>query len=171
MLKELLPTIKTHRPVRLNRDHFNDYAERPMAAFEQDVERLFNGFWRDFMTPLSEWDDKMLSTGQPRVDLAETEDAVEVTVDLPGLSEKDVTVNYVRGALEVEGEKSDLHEDKNSSWLQRERFYGRFYRRIPMISEIDEDRIEAKMKNGVLTVHLPKTEQAKSSRKRIEIKA
>jgi HSP20 family protein len=105
--------------------------------------------------------------GSPNVEVSETNNEVEVTAELPGLDEKDVEVQLVNGVLTIRGEKKTETEDKDR--LFSERFYGHFERRIP-IDDIDEDKVTALFKNGVLTVTLPKTATASDKVKRIAIK-
>lgn len=88
---------------------------------------------------------------------------------MPGLEEKDIEVLLEDGVLTLKGEKQSETEDKDRQFS--ERYYGRFERRIPLGYEVRGDEVEARFKNGVLTVALPKTEKAQSQVKRIEIKS
>jgi HSP20 family protein len=90
----------------------------------------------------------------------------EVTAELPGLEEKDVEVQLSNGVLAIKGEKKTETEDKDR--LFSERYYGRFERRIP-VDDIEEDKVSASFRNGVLTVTLPKSAKAQSHVKRIAI--
>ncbi len=88
------------------------------------------------------------------------------------MDEKDVNVVLKSGGLTIKGEKkSGSEEKKQNGYIYSERTYGSFYRQIPLPEEIDPDSVEAKSKNGVLTITLPKTEKAKAGRKKIDIKA
>jgi HSP20 family protein len=91
---------------------------------------------------------------------------MKVTAELPGLEEKDVELELANGVLAIKGEKKTETEDKDR--LFSERYYGRFERRIP-VEDIDEDKVSASFRNGVLTVTLPKTAQAQRQVKRIAI--
>jgi len=88
---------------------------------------------------------------------------------LPGLDEKDVEVLLGDGVLTIRGEKRSEVEDKGRSFS--ERVYGRFERRIPLAWEVEEDKIQASFKNGVLSVTLPKSAQAEAQMRRIAINA
>jgi HSP20 family protein len=92
-----------------------------------------------------------------------------VTAEVPGMEEKDIEVLLDDGVLTLRGEKRSETEDKNRQFS--ERYYGRFERRIPIGYEIEEDKIDARFKNGVLSVTLPKTAKAQSQAKRIAIKS
>ena len=101
------------------------------------------------------------------MDLAETDKEVTVTADLPGMEEKDVELVLQDGLLTLRGEKRSETEDQDRQFS--ERYYGRFERRIPLDVEVQADKAEARFKNGVLTVTLPKNPEAQSKAKRISI--
>ena len=92
-----------------------------------------------------------------------------MTAEVPGLEEKDIEVLLDDGVLTLKGEKRSETEDKNKQFS--ERFYGHFERRIPLGVEVEEDKVEARFKNGVLNVVLPKSPNSQSQVKRIEIKS
>lgn len=89
-----------------------------------------------------------------------------VTAELPGLDEKDVEVELTNGVLAIRGEKKTETEDKDRRFS--ERFYGRFERHIP-VEDVEEDKVSASFKNGVLAVTLPKSPNALRDVKRIAI--
>jgi HSP20 family protein len=91
---------------------------------------------------------------------------VTVTAELPGLDEKDIEVALANGVLAIKGEKKTESEDKDR--LFSERYYGRFERRIP-VEEVEEDKVSASFKNGVLTITLPKSAKAQEKVRRIAI--
>jgi HSP20 family protein len=101
------------------------------------------------------------------VEVAETDKDIRVTAELPGLEEKDVEVTLDDDVLTLRGEKRAESEDKERQFS--ERFYGQFERRIPLGVEVQEDKVEARFRNGVLTITMPKTERAQSKAKRIAI--
>lgn len=107
-----------------------------------------------------------MSGNWPNIELSETDGEMKLTAELPGLDEKDVKVELTNGVLAISGEKKTESEDKD--WLFSERYYGRFERRIP-VEAVDQDKVSASFKNGVLTVTLPKLGQAQSQVKRITI--
>jgi HSP20 family protein len=101
----------------------------------------------------------------PKVDVAETNDAVHVTADLPGLSENDIEVTLSDGHLHIRGEKHDRKEDKDKNYHRIERTYGSFQRSIALPAEVDSEKVDASFKNGVLSVVLPKIATAISGKK------
>jgi len=135
-------------------------------AFHEQMNRLFDEFSRDLNMPglgLS------ADFGFPHVELSESEKEVKVEAELPGLSEGDIELTVKDGALLIRGEKKSAVEDK--SRRVSERFYGRFERLIPLPGDVREDQANATFKNGVLTVTLPKSQEAVQKSKRIPIKA
>jgi len=94
---------------------------------------------------------------------------VKTPAEIPGLEEKDVEVLIDDGVLTLKGEKRSETEDKEKQFS--ERFYGRFERRIPLGVEVEEDKIDARFKSGVLSIVLPKSAKAQSQVKRIAIKS
>jgi len=104
----------------------------------------------------------------PSVEISNGEKEIKVTAEVPGLEEKDIEVLLDDGVLTLKGEKRSETEDKERQFS--ERYYGRFERRIPVGYEVKEDEVDARFKNGVLTVTLPKTEKAQSQVRRIAIK-
>jgi HSP20 family protein len=142
--------------------------DNPVLSLQRDVNRIFEDFWRRFDQPLgalARWD-----TGGPRTDVAETENALEISVELPGLDQKEIDVSLTDGALTIKGEKKSEHEENKKGYHLSERSYGSFYRTIPLPSGVDTDKANARFKNGVLTVTLPKTADALARVKKIEVK-
>jgi HSP20 family protein len=138
----------------------------PFLTLHREMNRLFDDVFRGFGSfghlgsPLMEG-----QFGWPRIELNETDKAVTVSAELPGLSEKDVQVEIAKGVLSIRGEKKAEHDNGGR---YSERYYGSFERRIPL-DGVQEDKAEANFRNGLLTVSLPKTEQASQSVKRIAI--
>ena len=97
----------------------------------------------------------------PSTNVAETEQAFEVTVDLPGVQPQDVQIEVKEGQLWIAGERKVEVEDKGRTFHRVERRSGRFRRIVPLGTNVDVDRVEASCRDGVLTVTLPKVEAAK----------
>ena len=107
----------------------------------------------------------------PGVDVLETETEFRVKAELPGMDEKDVHVSMAQNTLTIKGEKKEETENKGKNYHQMERHWGAFYRAIPLPVGIDATKADASFKKGVLTVTLPKTEEAKKEAKDIPIHA
>ncbi|MES1994687.1 Hsp20/alpha crystallin family protein [Sphingomonas sp. Ant H11] len=135
----------------------------PFLSLHRDMNRLFDEAFRDFGAPglfgrTPAW---------PSVEVTETEKDVRIAAELPGLEEKDVEVLIEDGVLTLRGEKRSHTEDAARQFS--ERTYGRFERRIGLGFDVEEEKVAADFKNGVLTVTLPKSERAQSKAKRIAI--
>ncbi len=126
--------------------------------------RLFDDFFGNGLS-----DEEMQRVWRPRVDVTENEHEVRVLADLPGIRKDDVSITLENGVLTINGERKVEEEKKDTNVHFSERYYGRFSRSFTIGETIQQDKIEASFKDGVLTVVLPKAEQAKP--KKIEIEA
>ncbi len=147
-------------------------AEHPLLGLHRQMNDLFEGFFRDFGgagLPARRGGDRAWEEVMPRIDVAEAGDAVQVTAELPGMDEKDIEVTLEGGALTIRGEKKQEREEKKKNYYFSERSYGSFHRVLPLPEGIDESKVKAQFKKGVLTVSLPRTERAKSRQKQIPI--
>jgi HSP20 family protein len=122
---------------------------------------------RDFFTP-EETEYRAWTMFRPTANLAETETAYEVTVDLPGVKPEDVRVEMHNGALRITGERREEKEEREKTFHRTERTLGRFERVMPLPTAVVDDKIEAAFKDGVLKVTLPKREETR--RRMIEVK-
>src|SRR5688572_4736746 len=127
------------------------------------MNRLFDDAFRSFDSPalfgrMPSW---------PSVEVSESDSEVRVSAELPGLEEKDVEVFLEDGGLTIRGEKRSEVEDKDRHFS--ERFYGHFERPIPLGFDAKENDVKAAFKNGVLTVQVPKSAEARAKTRRIRI--
>ncbi|MCB9477778.1 MAG: Hsp20/alpha crystallin family protein [Deltaproteobacteria bacterium] len=128
------------------------------------VDELFNNFWRGLE---SNAEDKP-TVFAPRVDIVEREDAVVVTAELPGIKKDDVHIAVDEGVLEISAEHKIVRDVKKETYHRVERRTGKFLRRFTLGDNVDPEKIDAKMTDGVLEITLPKKEEAKP--KKIEVK-
>ncbi len=167
-IKDLVPKFGRSRdsmPVRRGE-------QDPFRDFQKEMNRLFDDFFQDF--PLApRWADRGLSSAafDPRVDVSETDKEVKVSAELPGMDEKDITVEMDDAAITVRGEKKVETEDKGKNWYSREQSYGSFHRVIPLPASVQADKAKAKFKKGVLTIKVPKREEEQAKRKAITIES
>lgn len=153
---------------------------RPLETLRDEMERMFDDFRADFaawpfrrgrfaIEPFGrrEWS-RALS---PAVDVVEKDNAYEVTAELPGLSDKDIDVKLAGGMLTIKGEKREEKEEKNKDYHVSERRYGAFQRSFTVPEDVDPDKLEASFRNGVLTVTMPKSAEAKKKERRIAVTA
>jgi len=140
---------------------------RPLARFRDEMDDLFRRFFEDW-----DWGSFSLAPLRggwwPSVDVSEQDDKITVKAELPGVKSDDVEVSVRDSTLTITGEKKEETEDKGEGYYHCERRYGAFRRDIPLPADIEEDRIEATCRDGVLTVTLPKSEQARA--RRIKVK-
>lgn len=104
-----------------------------------------------------------------KTDIRETENAYILESDLPGFSREDIHAEINNGYLTIRAEHKSENEDKNESYLRRERSYGSFSRTFDL-DGIDAEAITASFKNGVLTLELPKLQKKDEEARRVEIK-
>jgi HSP20 family protein len=140
----------------------------PFMTLHREMNRLFADVFRGFDTaPFSSFGGMGRMAGWPSVEVTETDKDVRVSAELPGLDEKDVEVLMSDGVLTIRGEKRSEVEDKERAFS--ERTYGRFERRIPLGWDVEEDKVNASFRNGVLTVTMPKSAKAAAKARRIAI--
>ena len=144
---------------------------REMDSLHKEMDRLFENFWNDSGPHHHARQPGFEGALTPRVDESEDDTAIHIKVELPGMDEKDVDITLANGVLTVRGEKKRDEEEKGKDWYRSERSFGAFRRSLPIPVDVDEGRIEAKFKKGVLYIELPKTEEARSKIKHIPVKA
>lgn len=149
----------------LVRDEFFPRTADPIHLFQKEMNRLFQDFFE--VAPFGSG----ASGTFPEIDVKETEKDINVTAELPGLEEKDVEVLLTADSLTIKGEKKQEKEEKGESYYRSERRYGSFSRVIPLASDIEVDKAEARFKKGVLHITIPKTEKAGEDVKKIPIKS
>lgn len=148
-------------------------ASDPFDALRRQMDRMLEDFSEGFgLTPFNRG---LLEENwggySPRIDVTEDEKGYTVTAELPGMDEKDVEVTLSDNALTLRGEKKNESEEKGTNFYRMERTYGSFQRVIPIPAEVDDSKIEASFKKGVLAVTLPKTETARTDERKIKVKA
>ena len=139
----------------------------PMRLFHREMDRLFDAFSRDLRWPLGSGD---TDSGTPLVDVAETDEGLTVTAELPGMDEKDIEVNLTSNVLTLKGEKKAEREEKKADYHFRERTYGSFSRSVAVPFDVDPDKVDASFSKGVLTIALPRPPEAKRKTKKIAVK-
>lgn len=133
-----------------------------LTTFRRQFDRLFD----DFAFPALRFGNGDL---MPQTDYAETDKAIVVTAELPGVDAKDVEITFADGTLSIRGEKkSEREEEKADYWLS-ERSFGSFERIMRIPNGVDADKVKAEFANGVLTVTLPKNPGTEAKSQKIEI--
>jgi HSP20 family protein len=139
----------------------------PFGSLFREVQKTFEDFSR--RSPIAGLGSDMLA---PKIDIAESKDAIDLTAELPGVDEKDVDVTLADGMLTIRGEKKSERDetDKEKNWHAVERNYGSFSRTISLPFDPDSAKVEAKFDKGVLYIHLPKPAEMAKKQQKIEIK-
>src|SRR5262249_25296429 len=141
-----------------------------LGSLFREIERTFDDFSR--RTPFAGFAGFGDGAMMPKVDVSESKDAIEVTAELPGCTERDIDVTLSEGVLTIRGEKKTERDetDKERDWHVVERTYGSFSRSIPLPFTPDSAKVEAKFDKGVLRVKLPKPAEVAKKEKKIEIR-
>ena len=148
----------------------------PFQTLRKQVDDLFSNFtvsWPHLEMPKIEWPmvaGDATESAIAKFDLSETDKAVKVVADIPGVDEKDMEVLVKDGVLNIKGKKSSEREEKGESFYVSERSFGTFSRAFRLPDGVDEEAVAATFDNGVLTVTLPKTAQAKAEGRRVPVK-
>ncbi len=141
---------------------------RELMNVEREFNKLFNSFSNRFGFDRGDDEDYDNAVWSPLTDISEDNDKYTLSMDIPGVDKKDVKISYKNGNLVVSGERKYEDEKKSSKFHRIERAYGKYYREFRLPEKIVEDKIEAKFKDGTLSVVVPKAEDAKP--KEIEVK-
>jgi HSP20 family protein len=144
-------------------------APSPLGDLHREVDRVFENFWSGFGTPSLLRESAGSLALDVRVDASEDDTAYHVTAELPGLSEKDVEVTFADNTLTISGEKKEEKEVKEANYHRRERSFGSFRRSFTLPGEVDEAKIAATFKDGIMTIDLPKSKSAQKKAKKITI--
>ncbi len=140
---------------------------------EMDFNKKLKKFFEDFDSPFfSEWGLKPFNSNAftPRVDVTEDNSNLYVNAEIPGVDKKDIKINVVGDVLTISGEKKSEQKDESKNYYRIERTGGSFTRSFTLPAEVIVDKIDAEYKDGVLSITLPKTEEAKVVEKQIEVK-
>src|SRR5262245_25813875 len=136
---------------------------RDLSVLQDRMNRLFDTAGRNWGTE----EPAATTTWSPAVDIFETEGEIVVKAELPGMERKDIALNLENNVLTLRGERRFEKETKDDNYHRIERSYGGFRRAFSIPATVDEEKINAEYKDGVLKIVLPKKEQAKPKQIRI----
>lgn len=140
----------------------------------QDIERLQDEMNRLFNTSLSKSSGHRRGAQEdlwaPAVDIRDSKDSIVVKADIPGINREDIDVTIQDDILIIKGEKRVDKEEKEENYLRTERVYGSFSRAIQLSSPVENERVKATYKDGVLELVLPKKAEAKPKQLKIDVK-
>lgn len=135
-----------------------------LSTFRREMDRLFDRFVGEMPRldlPGMGW--------TPHLDVTETKESLVIKAELPGLDVKDLDIHISGNTLTLKGEKRQTKEEKDEHHHLVERSYGAFTRTVELPATVAADKVKAVFKNGVLTIALPKTEEAKQKSIAIEV--
>jgi HSP20 family protein len=157
----------------------NDRGWMTLEGLRREIDRLFDDMnkgwhlpsWRssfgaDRFFPL-----QSAFSLAPATDFVEKPESYEISVELPGLDQKDIDVAFADGTLVIKGEKKEEREEKEKGRYLTERRYGAFQRSFRVPDGVDPDKVAATFAKGILTVTLPKTPEAQKPERKIAVKA
>lgn len=133
-----------------------------MVALQDEMSRMFDDVVRRTSTHSG------LGAWYPPVDLLENESEFKLVAELPGMARDDVKISLTDNLLTLRGEKKAQSEEKEQNWHHVERTYGTFERSFHLTNAVDPSKVKARFENGILTVMLPKVEEARPREIRIE---
>ena len=139
--------------------------DNPIATLQREMNHVFENFWN--RVGQFEWP---WGSDEAKSDMVETDKAIEVSIELPGMEMKDIEVTVNDDMLTVKGEKKIERQEEKKGYYLSERSYGAIYRTIPLPPGVDGEKAEASFKNGVLTIKLPQTPEAQAKVRKIAVK-
>jgi HSP20 family protein len=135
------------------------------ADLQKEIEKTFENFRATL--PAAGGEAGLLA---PKVDFCETDEGYEMTAEVPGVEEKDIDVQVTDHAITIRAEKKSEIENKNKTFHVIERSYGAFYRSMALPDDVDPDKVEAHFENGLLTISIAKSAEAKTRTRKVQIK-
>jgi len=143
--------------VPIHRMHRNN-----LTRLHGDIDDLFDGFFRGLDRPFAGY------KAWPAIDVAEQDDAIVVRAEVPGCKAQDIDISVYGNTLTISGEKKLSEEKKEKGYYHVESTYGSFRRELSLPTEVDQDKIDATCKDGVLSITLPKAEKAKAVKVKVK---
>jgi HSP20 family protein len=166
-ITELIPWKKNGSDLAVDRQQPED----SLLDLRSQIDRLFDEYLeRPFSLSPYFGSETIEGDFAPKLDVSETDKEIILSVELPGMEPEDIQVSLDRNTLLISGKKQEEKEEQDKRFYRVECSYGSFQRSIPLPGEVDEDKIDASYKRGVLKVKMPKTRQAQENRKRISVK-
>jgi HSP20 family protein len=146
--------------------HENEPRTNDVWSLQSDINHLFDAF-------MSPFDGTELNRNavSPKLDIAELKDKYEIKAELPGMDEKDINLSLEDGLLTISGEKKTETENKDKGYYLKECSYGTFSRSVRLPDNIADDKIAANFSKGVLTIDMPKKDEAIAKSRKISITA
>lgn len=135
-----------------------------LAELRNEMDRIFESFFGERLPAFKEE-----ITLAPAIEVSETDNEIIVKAAVPGVDKKDLNISILDNNLIIKGEVKREKEEKKKNYYKQEIAYGSFSRTIPLPAEVKVDEIKANMKNGVVTITVPKAEKAKAKEITIDV--
>lgn len=146
---------ETNAPTHVSRSLRPFVGRDPFVVLRQEVDDLLNRF---SVNGIENWFAGVMT---PSVDLVETNESVQIKIDVPGLKPDDIEIELCRHSVRISGERKEEKEEKGKCFHRVERHAGKFSRTIPLPCAVQESKVHAEYHDGVLSILLPKAEEAK----------
>jgi len=145
----------------------------PFNALRNDMNRLFDRFTGGSFPSLPHLFGSAMSEDAILMDVDVRDNGKEIVIEaeLPGVEEEDLSVSMSDGVLTIKGEKKFEHDEEKEDYQRMERYYGNFRRSMRLPDSIDDEKVEAKLNKGVLTVKIAKRPEAVKEERKIKIKS
>jgi len=142
--------------------HLNKRNRNGLARLHNEMDDLFDGFFRGLDRPFAGY------KAWPAIDVAEEENAIVVRVEVPGCKVEDIDISVYGNTLTISGEKKLEEEKKEKGYYHVESTYGSFRRELTLLTDVDQSKVEAVCKDGVLSITLPKAVSAKAMKVKVK---
>lgn len=129
-----------------------------------------SGLWPTLYEPFRHMGERMADWLAPASEAAFDDDAYRITVELPGVEEKDINLEINDGVVTLRGEKRTQREEKGEKWFFSERQYGSFSRSFRLPPDANVDSVDAHLKDGILVITVPKTRSESMQRSKVQIR-
>lgn len=159
MTRSLLPSIfggnKKHKPV--------------FQSLHDEIDRVFDDFRETFSDFGEKFDLQKEGMLTPKINVSENEKTIDISAELPGVKEEDIDVSVTDNVLVIKGEKSLSREEKEEDYHLVERSYGSYRRSIPLGFDVDGEKVEATIEDGVLNISIAKPKEIAEKTQKIPI--
>jgi HSP20 family protein len=133
-----------------------------LSRLDREMGNIFDRFFTSLGEPFFEY------RAWPAIDVAEKQDTIMVRAEVPGCKPEDIDVSVYGDTLTISGEKKDSQEEKREGFYHVESSYGSFRREVQLPTDVDEQKIDAEYKDGVLSIMLPKAQKSKAVKVKVK---
>ena len=141
---------------------FNKRERNGLTRLHNEMDDLFDGFFRGLDRPFAGY------KAWPAIDVAEEENSIMVRAEVPGCKAEDINISVYGNKLTISGEKKLTDEKKEKGYYHVESTYGSFRRELALPTDVEQDKIEAECKDGVLSITLPKAAKARTVKVKVK---